>query len=78
MKSRADVVIVGGGVNGCGLAYNLAKRDMDVVVFERDYLTSGATGACGAGIRQQWSTKENTLLAINSVKIFEKLSKELG
>ena len=40
MKSRADVVIVGGGVNGCGLAYNLAKRDMDVVVFERDYLSS--------------------------------------
>ena len=78
MKSRADVVIVGGGVNGCGLAYNLAKRDMDVVVFERDYLTSGATGACGAGIRQQWSTRENTLLAIDSVKIFEKLSKELG
>lgn len=78
MKNKADVVIVGGGVNGCGLAYNLAKKDMDVVVFERDYLTSGATGACGAGIRQQWSTKENTLLAINSVKIFEKLSKELG
>ena len=78
MKSRADVVIVGGGVSGCGLAYNLAKRDMDVVVFERDYLTSGATGACGAGIRQQWSTRDNTLLAIDSVKIFDKLSKELG
>jgi sarcosine oxidase subunit beta len=78
MKSKADVVIVGGGINGCGLAYNLAKRNMDVVVFERDYLTSGATGACGAGIRQQWSTKENTSLAIDSVKIFEKLSKELG
>ena len=78
MKNKADVVIIGGGVNGCGLAYNLAKKDMDVVVFERDYLTSGATGACGAGIRQQWSTRENTLLAIDSVKIFEKLSKELG
>jgi sarcosine oxidase subunit beta len=78
MKNKADVVIIGGGVNGCGLAYNLAKRHMDVVVLERDYLTSGATGACGAGIRQQWSTRDNTLLAIDSVKIFEKLSKELG
>ena len=77
MKNKADVVIIGGGVNGCSLAYNLAKRDVDVVVVERDYLSSGATGACGAGIRQQWSTKENTLLAIQSVKIFEKLSKEL-
>lgn len=78
MKNKADVVIIGGGVNGCGLAYTLARRGIDVVVFERDYLSSGATGACGAGIRQQWSTHENTKLAIDSVKIFEKLSRELG
>jgi sarcosine oxidase subunit beta len=45
---------------------------------EKNYLSSGATGACGAGIRQQWSTKENAKLAIESVKIFEGLSKELG
>ncbi len=78
MKSKADVVIIGGGVNGCSLAYQLAKRKLDVVVVEKGYLSSGATGACGAGIRQQWSTRENALLAIQSVKIFEGLSKELG
>jgi len=78
MKSKADVVIIGGGVNGCSLAYDLARKGLDVVVVEKKYLASGATGACGAGIRQQWSTKENAELAIESVKIFEKLSKELG
>ena len=78
MKNKADVVIIGGGVNGCSLAYNLVKRGVDVVVFEKKYLSSGATGACGAGIRQQWSTRENAELSINSVKIFESLSKELG
>ena len=78
MKNKADVVIIGGGVNGCSLAYQLAKNNMNVVLFEKRFLTSGATGACGAGIRQQWSTKENTKLAIESVKIFEKLSNELG
>ena len=78
MKSKADVVIIGGGVNGCSLAYGLAKRGLDVVVVEKKYLTSGATGTCGAGIRQQWSTRENTELAIESVKTFERLSKELG
>ncbi|MDH7517238.1 MAG: FAD-binding oxidoreductase [Candidatus Thermoplasmatota archaeon] len=78
MRSKADVVIIGGGVNGCSLAYGLAKKGLDVVVVEKKYLTSGATGACGAGIRQQWSTRENAELAINSVRIFEKLSKELG
>ena len=35
MKEKADVVIVGGGVNGCGLAYNLAKKGLDVIVFEK-------------------------------------------
>ena len=78
MKSKADVVIIGGGVNGCSLAYRLAKKGLDVVVVEKKYLSSGATGACGAGIRQQWSTRENAQLAIQSVKIFEQLSKELG
>ena len=78
MKSKADVVIIGGGVNGCSLAYNLAKKGLDVVVVEKKYLSSGATGACGAGIRQQWSTRENASLAIQSVKIFEQLSHELG
>jgi sarcosine oxidase subunit beta len=78
MKNKADVVIIGGGVNGCSLAYNLSKKGLDVVVVEKKYLASGATGACGAGIRQQWSTKENASLAIQSVKIFEQLSHELG
>ena len=78
MKSKSDVVIIGGGISGCSLAYNLAKRGVDVTVLEKNYLSSGATGRCGAGIRQQWSTKENVKLAIESIKIFEKLSKELG
>ena len=78
MKNKADVVVIGGGVNGCSLAYNLAKRGVDVVVFEKNYLSSGATGSCGAGLRQQWSTRENAELAIKSIKIFETLGKDLG
>jgi sarcosine oxidase subunit beta len=78
IESKADVVIIGGGVNGCSLAYQLAKRGKSVILCERSYLCSGATGRCGAGIRQQWSTKENTELSIKSIKIFEKLEKELG
>jgi len=78
MKKKADVVIIGGGVNGCSVAYALAKKGIDVVLVEKNYLASGATGACGAGIRQQWSTRENALLAIQSVKIFEQLSRMLG
>ncbi|MFC1683140.1 NAD(P)/FAD-dependent oxidoreductase [Candidatus Zixiibacteriota bacterium] len=78
MKKRADAVIIGGGVCGCGLAYCLAKRGFqDVVVVEREYLASGATGRCGGGIRQQWSTEENARLAMESVRLFQQLDQEL-
>ena len=78
MKSEADVVIVGAGINGSALAYELSKRGKDVVVVERRHIAAGATGRCGAGIRQQWSTKENAILAKKSVEIFERLEEELG
>ncbi len=78
MKNKADVVIIGAGINGCALAYELAKRGKDVVVIDRRHIAAGATGRCGAGIRQQWSTKENAILAKKSVEIFENLSNELN
>ena len=78
IDKKADVVIIGGGVNGCSLAYQIAKGGKKVVLCERSYFCSGATGRCGAGIRQQWSTRENAELAIKSIKIFEGLEKELG
>lgn len=78
MTRTAEVVIVGGGVNGLACAYNLAKNGVkDIVVLERGYLGIGATGRCGAGIRQQWGMEENIVLARESVKIFERLSEEL-
>ncbi|MBF8299128.1 MAG: thiO [Dehalococcoidia bacterium] len=40
-----DVVIVGGGVIGCGIAYELAKRGAGVMVMEKDVLGSGASNA---------------------------------
>ncbi|MDD3492058.1 MAG: FAD-binding oxidoreductase [Candidatus Thermoplasmatota archaeon] len=78
MIERADVAIVGGGINGCALAYELSRRGAEVAVVERRSLTSGATGRCGAGVRQQWSARENVTLAMQSVEIFEQLSQDLG
>jgi len=78
MIKRADIVIIGGGIIGCSIAYNLAKKGCkNVVLFEKNSLASGATGRCGAGIRQQFGTKMNCILARESIKIFENLSQEL-
>ena len=72
MIRTADIVIVGGGVNGAACAYSLARRGMeDIVVLEKGYPGCGATGRCGGGIRQQWGMEENIILARESVKMFE-------
>jgi len=79
MKNKASVVIIGGGITGVSIAYNLAKSGLkDIILLERKYLAYGATGRCGAGVRQQWGTKQNCILARESVKIFENIKDELN
>ncbi|MCL2663496.1 MAG: FAD-binding oxidoreductase [Oscillospiraceae bacterium] len=79
MKKSYDIVIIGGGIVGCSVAFELAKRRRtDVLVIEQAYLTSGATGRCGAGIRQQWGSVINATLAFESTGIFENLEEYTG
>ncbi len=78
IKKSADVVIIGGGVVGCSIAYNLAREGCNnIIVLEKNHLTSGSTGRCGAGIRQQWGTEMNCLLASRSMRIFENMNEIL-
>lgn len=77
MKNEYRVVVIGGGIIGCSVAYHLAKfGETDVAVFEKDFISSGSTGRCAGGIRQQWSSPHNVILAMRSVSLFEKLSGE--
>ncbi len=74
MIKTADIVVIGGGVIGCSTAYNLAKLGAGkVVVLEKKYLASGATGRCGAGMRMQWGTETNCLLSRESIKMLSHL-----
>lgn len=76
---KANYVIIGAGISGCSIAYNLAKKGVkDIIVFDKEYLNAGATGRCGAGVRMQWATKLNCELAKASIELFEKANEELG
>jgi sarcosine oxidase subunit beta len=78
MRKGADAVVIGGGSIGCSVAYNLARKGFrEVVLLEKRYLTSGSTGRCAAGIRQQWGTRMNCLLSQGSARIFKTLAEEL-
>ncbi|HEY1161969.1 MAG TPA: FAD-binding oxidoreductase [Candidatus Dormibacteraeota bacterium] len=74
----ADVVIAGGGISGCALAYQLAKRNVDVVLLERETLGSQSTGKCAGGVRQQFSTEDNVRVMRLSVKMLESFEQETG
>ena len=79
MRSLADIVIIGGGISGVSTGYFLMKNGAkNVVILERNYLSSGATGRCGAGIRQQWGSEINCILSKHSCEFFENADCELS
>jgi sarcosine oxidase subunit beta len=78
MNKTADIVIIGGGISGCAIAYNLARMGVkNIIVVEKKFLASGSTGRCGAGIRMQWGTERNCLLSKMSVEFYETANEEL-
>lgn len=79
MIPEASVVIIGGGIVGTSVAFNLAKLGVNnISVFEKSYISSGSTGRCGGGIRQQWTSRMNVRLAMRSVKLFRQFKRDVG
>ncbi|RLF44474.1 MAG: FAD-binding oxidoreductase [Thermoplasmata archaeon] len=79
MRSKAKIVIIGGGIIGLSVAYNLAKMgEEDIVVLEKSYLGSGSTFRCGSGIRQQFGDDANIQMMKRSVEIWKNMENELG
>jgi sarcosine oxidase subunit beta len=78
MRDRADVVIIGGGIMGLAVAYNLAKHHgiTDVVVLEASYLCAGASGRNGGGVRAQWSSEANIRLMQESLEACREFASE--
>ncbi len=78
MIEKANVVIIGGGISGVSIAYNLALKGMtDIIVIEKNYLASGSTGRCGAGVRTQWGTEMNCKIAMKSIDFYQNADKIL-
>ena len=79
LAAEAETVIIGGGIMGLGIAYELARRGRsDIHVLEQEYLTSGASGRNGGGVRMQWSTEMNVRLMQESIEICRDFASELG
>jgi sarcosine oxidase subunit beta len=79
LKSRYDVVIIGGGGHGVAAAYYLARDHgiTDVAVLEKGYLGGGNTGRNTTIIRSNYLTPEGVQFYDASVRIWQQLSEEL-
>ena len=76
---RCRIVIIGGGVIGCSIAYHLAKRGVrDVVLLERLQLTHGATWHAAGLVGQLRSSSNLTRLMRYGAELYGKLEAETG
>ncbi|HWD64936.1 MAG TPA: FAD-dependent oxidoreductase [Solirubrobacteraceae bacterium] len=74
LPDRARVVIIGGGVGGASIAYHLAQRgERDVILLERNELTSGSTFHSAGLVGQLRGSVALTRLMMDSVRLYKEL-----
>ncbi len=79
LPSQAQVVVIGGGVGGCSIAYHLTLMGWkDVVILERHELTSGSTWHSAGLVGQMRSDANLTRMMHYSTDLYRKLKEETG
>jgi sarcosine oxidase subunit beta len=79
LPRTASVVVVGGGVVGCSIAYHLARRGQrDVLVLEREAVGAGTTSKAAGGIRSQFPTETEIRFSLEAIGVFERFQEEFG
>jgi len=79
LPQQAQVVIIGGGIHGCSVAYHLAKNGWkDVVLLERKRLTSGTTWHAAGLVGQLQGSHATTAFASYGVELLQEIEAETG
>ena len=79
LPERARIVVIGGGILGCSIAYHLtAMGETDVVLLERFELTDGATWHAAGLVGQLRSSRNVTRMLEHSVELYDRLEAETG
>ena len=78
LPAATKVVVIGGGVAGCSVAYHLAKFGWkDTIILERDQLTSGTTWHAAGLVSQLGPSAAITKIRKYSLELYKKLEKEI-
>src|SRR5262245_64738227 len=78
MIRTADVVVIGGGVNGASIACALASRGARPALLEKGALASGASGRSSALVRMHYTNEWDSRLAWASYPVFRDWPERMG
>ena len=79
LPKHAQVIVIGGGIHGCSVAYHLAKEGWtDVVLLERKQLTSGTTWHAAGLVGQLQGSHATTAFAKYGIELLEEIEAETG
>jgi sarcosine oxidase, subunit beta len=79
LRSDYRTVVIGAGILGLFTAYRLARAGAGpILVVDRGFLSAGASGRNGGGVRQQWETVATIRLARESVAAYRAFGREFG
>ena len=79
MRTHAQAVVIGGGVIGCSILYHLTKLGWtDVVLLERDELTSGSTWHAAANIHGLHDSTNISRIQHYTMNLYNSLEEETG
>ncbi len=71
-QRSAEVIVVGGGINGAAILYHLARRGVrDCLLVERGRIAGGPTGVSSAVVRQHYQSELYSRMALDSLRFFQ-------
>lgn len=78
MNNTADIIIIGGGVQGASLAFHLAQRGVRALLLEKKFIGAGATGRSSGLVRMHYDAEVDSRLAWTSFQYFRDWRERVG
>ena len=78
MNQTYDAIVIGAGVMGASIAYNLSQRGLKVLILERQSIAVGATGASSGLVRMHYDIEVDSALAWESFQFFRNWRERIG
>jgi glycine/D-amino acid oxidase-like deaminating enzyme len=78
LNTTSDTIVIGGGINGVSITYQLASRGAKVTLLEKRFIAGGPTGLSSAIVRQHYSNIITARMARSSLEVWQDFNEFVG